>query len=148
MNCSSRRGLDSRDFGRLLATLKGYFTVVTDSGQLGVRGAEFEVVVGRAGRLEVQVLEGVVGLSGARTGEILEIHPLQRLAATGGESEPVSMAEGEVRGLVDWTHDVWVRSQSTYGEADEADRSAGETSDLKAKADERQDSGDYPCAIW
>ncbi len=96
--------------GRLFATLKGFFTVVTATGQLGVEGTELEVVVDAEGGLEeVRVLEGVVDLNDA-----LEIRPLERLTVAAAGSRPEPMAEAEVRAAVDWTNDVWIRSQPSW----------------------------------
>ncbi|MEM7349827.1 MAG: PASTA domain-containing protein [Acidobacteriota bacterium] len=44
--------------GRLFATLKGLFTVLTPQGQLGVEGTEFEIVLADGDAVEIQVLEG------------------------------------------------------------------------------------------
>ncbi len=55
--------------GRLFATLKGLFTVLTPQGQLGVEGTEFEVVLGAEGSVEVQVLEGSVEVVPGASGD-------------------------------------------------------------------------------
>ncbi|MCP3964249.1 MAG: PASTA domain-containing protein [bacterium] len=124
--------------GRLFATLKGFFTVVTTTGQLGVEGTEFEVVVDAEGSLEeVRVLEGVVDLSDA-----LEIRPLERLTVTGAGSRPEPMAEAEVRAAVDWTNDVWVQSQPSWAAPGDPPRFATAEDRAEAFREARFD------AIW
>ncbi len=96
--------------GRLFATLKGLFTVLTPQGPLGVEGTEFEIVLGEDGSVDVQVLEGVVEFKTRR------IQPLQRLSLRPGKSppSPAAMPESKIETLLDWTTNLMVKGQPSY----------------------------------
>ncbi len=115
--------------GRLFATLKGLFTVLTPQGQLGVEGTEFELALGSGGSVDVQVLEGSVEIVPRSSGEDGEpaaptatgrddrrVQPLQRLTLRPGEStpDPVAMDEPQVRTVLGWTSDLVVEGQPSY----------------------------------